>query len=242
MKRIVVFIGLLMVLLPSQAQTEEQVVQSIKDDIQAVKAKTRETRNLLREQERDLRKLTTELERTRVTIQQNKQRERNAKKSGKSFTPKPVERTYISRFGHDKAEAKPATPERKTERKVEQKKPAGETPATNKKEEKQPAKAAPANNRRISDKEALRQQKQRNDYYENRLKEKQKAAKAAEKKAAKEAAQAEKEKKQAEKEAEKLRKKMEKEKRKTQAPVASARRVRDSKSAESTEEPSAGNE
>ena len=103
-----------MVLLPSQAQTEEQVVQSIKDDIQAVKAKTRETRNLLREQERDLRKLTTELERTRVTIQQNKQRERNAKKSGKSFTPKPVERTYISRFAHDKAEAKPATPERKT--------------------------------------------------------------------------------------------------------------------------------
>ena len=63
------------------------------------------------------------------------------------------------------------------------------------------------------DKEALRLQKQRNKYYENQLKEKQKAAK----------------------EAEKTRKKMEKEQKKEEPPVASARRQRDTKETEKAE-------
>ena len=91
---------LLLALVTAKAQSDEEVVKSIKDDIQAVKDQVRETRTLLRDQERELRKLNTELERTRNTIQQNKERSRAAKKNGKSFTPKPVERTYTSVYAH----------------------------------------------------------------------------------------------------------------------------------------------
>lgn len=248
-------------ILPVQAQTDEEVVQSIRDDIQAVKAKTRETRNLLRDQERDLRKLTAELEKTRRTIQQNKQKERDARKRGKEFTPKPVVRTYTSIYGTEHtldpslaakgvdttAEKKEkekkgnvekeekVKDEKKAAEKVKDEKGKGEKEVKDEKEvkkaenvekketnSKEPkaskdvkdpkdsknSKAAPATpNRRVSDKEALRLQKQRNKYYENQLKEKQKAAK----------------------EAEKTRKKMEKEQKKDEPPVASARRQRDTK-------------
>ena len=298
-------IGPLMHTSAQNSETDEAVVQSIKDDIQAVKGKVRETCSLLRDQERELRKLTTELERTRTTIQQNKQRARDAKKKGKEFEPKPVKRTYTSIYAHDelqtqkpvptnhsvgskdgsKTEAtkdvpkevsqpaertvqkKPASnrrtksekqkPEPKSEAtaqpdSVAKKTEAGKQPtkqATNppekteqktgeetKPEQEAKKKSTPANNRRISDKEALRLQKERNKYYENQLKEKKKAAQDAEKQAAKEAAQAEKEKKRAEKEAAQARKKMEKEKRKGEAPVASARRQRDVKEKETSEE------
>ena len=261
------FIALLMaVVLPMQAQTDEEVVQSIKDDIQAVKAKTRETRNLLRDQERDLRKLTAELEKTRNTIQQNKQKERDARKSGKTFTPKPVERTYRSIYGvngvpekvkdeggkvkDEKKVAEKAKDEKgkdeglkgKDEKKMKEEKKVDEsadkkdkqakddkkvkdekkgkvedTTPSGKEEKAQPKgkeKAAPpVPNRRISDKEALRLQKQRNKYYEEQLKEKKKA----------------------EKDAEKTRKKMEKEQKKEEPPVASARRQRDTKETEKAE-------
>lgn len=246
-------------ILPVQAQTDEEVVQSIRDDIQAVKAKTRETRNLLRDQERDLRKLTVELEKTRRTIQQNKQKERDARKRGKEFTPKPVVRTYTSIYGTEhtpdpslaakgvdttaekKEKEKKGTVEKeekvkdekkaaekvkdekgKGEKEVKDEKEVKKAEKKGKKEETSPlsnregqgvgpsgkSKAAPtAPNRRVSDKEALRLQKQRNKYYEDQLKEKQKAAK----------------------EAEKTRKKMEKEQKKEEPPVASARRQRDTK-------------
>lgn len=240
----------LTVLLPAQAQTDEEIVKSIKDDIQAVKAKMRDTRNQLRDQERELRQLNTELERTRATIQQNKQRARDAKKSGKAYVPKPVERSYKGASASKsqtasatkadtatvgkKREASAKRPDKKTEqlakdsgnanlsaaqnkkkdilveeKDVEKREKCSETPkVAEKQSEKQVA--PPAASRRVSDKEALRLQKQRNKYYERQLKEKQKAAK---------------------KDA-KARQKMEKEKKKAEPPVASARRQRDTKEKE----------
>ena len=98
-KKIFLIVSVLMtVVLPVMGQTDEEIVKSIKDDIQAVKTKMRDTRNQLRDQERDLRRLNTELERTRAIIQQNKQRARDAKKSGKTYVPKPVERSYKSAY------------------------------------------------------------------------------------------------------------------------------------------------
>lgn len=262
MKRVSILMVFLTILLSVQAQTDEAVVQSIKNDIQAVKARTRETRNLLRNQERELRKLTVELERTRATIQQNKQRERDARKTGRAFTPKPVERTYVSIYAHDSvpapsakvADKKVEKTKQKAPKQTEQTKPDEKSveKKTDKKTDKQTEvqtekteenkvgkegeKPAPVvNSRRISDKEALRLQKERNKYYENKLKEKQKSSKQAEKQAAKEADQVKKKEQQAAKEAAKARKKMEKEKRKTESPVASARRSRDAKDTENAE-------
>lgn len=202
--------------MPAQAQTanNDSIMQSIKDDIRLVKEKQKETRKELQAQERELRQLNKELDRARQTIQKEKQALKDAKRAGRYYEPKRLERTFQSQYrepvdaqpkeakpvkekpAKQKANKKASSKDEQTvqPKPVEESKESSKTIDVNaqaKTQEPKPekvaqepapdAKSAPANPRRISNKEAIRLQKQRNKYYEDRLKEKKKAEKAQQK-------------------------------------------------------------